>query len=154
MAVSQQDELIRELTRQIGFMVEELRNANRIQLHRLFGEQLERAIDDPSFADVLGVPGGVSLERRRQLAFANKQYVLILLSYRIGDIDRGELLGHLKYLSKSPVFAEYWQRSSEARSSLPKESLEARIGRAVDAVMDERLGDLEEWWVTGAASDT
>ena len=81
---------------------------------------------------------------------ANKHYVLILVRYRTGDIDRAELLGHLKYLSRSPVFAEYWQRTSEGRSSLPKESLEARIGRAIDAVMDERLDDLEEWWVTGS----
>ncbi|WP_405991527.1 DUF6082 family protein [Streptomyces sp. NBC_00986] len=153
MVASQQAELTRELARQIGLMAEELRNANRIQLHRLFGEQLDRAIDDPSFADVLGVPGGVSLERRRQLAFANKQYALILLSYRIGGIDRGELLGHLKFLSKSSVFAEYWQLTSEGRSSLPKESLEARIGRAVNAVMEERLDDLDEWWVVGAPSE-
>ncbi|WP_427921961.1 DUF6082 family protein [Streptomyces sp. cg40] len=111
MVAPQQDELIRELTRTIGFMVEELRNANRIQLHRLFAEQLDRAIDDPAFADVLGVPGGVSAERRRQLAFANKQYVLILLNYRVGSIDRGELLGHLQYLSRSPVFAESSWRS-------------------------------------------
>lgn len=135
-------------------MAEELRNANRIRLHGLLGEQLDRAIDDPSFADVLGVPGGVSPDKRRQLAFANKQYALILLGYRIGDIDRGELLGHLKYLSRSPVFAEYWQRTSEGRSVLPKESLEARIGRAIDAVMEERLDDLEEWWVTGPESET
>jgi hypothetical protein len=153
MVAPQQDEPIRELARQVGLMAEEQRNANRIQLHRLFAEQLDRAINDPSFADVLGVPGGVSPERRRQLAFANKQYGLILLSYRIGGIDRGELLGSLRYLSRSPEFAEYCQRTSEARSVLPKESLEARIGRAIDAVMEERLDDLEEWWVIGPGSE-
>ncbi|MEV5534880.1 DUF6082 family protein [Streptomyces prunicolor] len=154
MVASEQAEAIRELARQVGLMAEELRNANRIRLHRLFGEQLDRAIEEPLFADVLGVPGGVPADKRRQLAFANKQYALILLNYRIGGIDRSELLGHLKYLSKSPVFAEYWQRTSEGRSVLPKESLEARIGRAIDAVMEERLDDLDEWWVIGPASET
>jgi hypothetical protein len=33
------------LAQQLGSMVEELRNANRIQPHRLFAEQLDRAID-------------------------------------------------------------------------------------------------------------
>lgn len=153
MVASQQDELIRELTRQVALMAEELRRANRIQLHRLFAEQLDRAIDDPSLAEVLSTSYGVSANKRRQLLFANKQYALILLGYRVGDIDRGELLGHLKVLSKNPVFVEYWQLTSEGRRLLPAESWEARIGRAVDAVMEERLDDLDEWWVVGSASE-
>ena len=56
---------------------------------------------------------------------------------------------HLKILSKIPVFVEYWQLTSDSRRVLPPDCLEARIGRAVDAVMDERLDDLDEWWVVG-----
>lgn len=87
------------------------------------------------------------------MIFANRQYGLILLAYRVGVIDRGELLGDLKVLSRNSVFAEYWQRTAEHRLLLPEESLEARTGRAVDAVMDERPDDLEEWWVVGSEPD-
>ena len=153
MIASEQAEAIRELARQVGCVAEELNRANQLQLQRLFGEQLDRAIDDPSLAEALSTLTGVSADRLGQLIFANKHYALILRSYRVGDIDRGELLGHLKVLSKSPVFREYWQLASDGRSSLPEDSLEARIGRAVAAVIEERLDDLDEWWVVGPAPE-
>ena len=51
MAASQQDEFIRELARQLGRIAEEL----------------HRAIDDPSLAEVLSALGSVSEVKRRQL---------------------------------------------------------------------------------------
>ncbi|MFF4798025.1 DUF6082 family protein [Streptomyces sp. NPDC001351] len=115
MAVPQQDTLVGELLRQIGRLTEELarageelRRANLIELHRLFVEQLDRAIGDPLLAEVVSTLDGVSESRRRQMLFANRQYGLILLAYQIGAIDRGELLGALRILGKNAVFAEYW----------------------------------------------
>ncbi|WP_244188097.1 DUF6082 family protein [Streptomyces regalis] len=133
----------------LASIAKEMHRANVIQVQRLFAEQLDRSLDDPLLADTLSTLGGISESRRRQMIFANRQYALILLAYRVGVIDRGELLGDLKILSRNSVFAEYWQRTAEHRRLLPEESLEARTGRAVDAVMDERLDDLEEWWVVG-----
>ncbi|MEV0736039.1 DUF6082 family protein [Streptomyces sp. NPDC050549] len=135
-------------------IVKEMHRANVIQIQRLFAEQLDRSIDDPLLADALSTLGDISASRRRQMIFANRQYGIILLAYRVGVIDRGELLGDLKVLSRNSVFAEYWQRTAEHRQLLPEESLEARTGRAVDAVMDERLDDLEEWWVVSSEPDT
>ncbi|MFE0249504.1 DUF6082 family protein [Streptomyces sp. NPDC059010] len=135
-------------------IAKEMHRANAIQIQRLFAEQLDRSIDDPFLAEALSTLGGISESRRRQMLFANRQYGLILLAYRVGVIDRGELLGDLKILSRNSVFAEYWQRTAEHRRLLPEESLEARTGRAVDAVMDERLDALEEWWVVGPESKT
>ncbi|WP_030327243.1 DUF6082 family protein, partial [Streptomyces sp. NRRL B-3229] len=137
------------LAEQLDRVAVEMRRANLIQLHRIFVSQLDRAIDDPSLAVVISSLEDLSRERRRQLLFANREYGALLLGYRIGALDRTELLGSLRVLSKSPVFAEYWKRTSDARSSLAADSWEAKVGRAVDVVMEEREDDLEEWWVMG-----
>ncbi|WP_405870134.1 MULTISPECIES: DUF6082 family protein [unclassified Streptomyces] len=149
-------ELLLQVVQQLGRMADgydriatELHRANLIQLHGYFLERLDRAIDDPALADALSPYSGLSDDERRQMLNANAQYGLILLAHRVGSLDRAELLGHLKVLRGIPVFAEYWARTVEARSALPAESFEARVGRAVDAIMDERPEDLEEWWVVG-----
>ncbi|MGH1555434.1 DUF6082 family protein [Streptomyces sp. L7] len=125
----------------------ELRVANKIQIRGLFAQQLDRVIDDSSLAAALSTLEDLSEGKRRQMLFLNKHYALLLLAHDAGEVDRSELLGHLKVLSRNPVFAEYWSRTSGQRGALPPESLEARTGRAVDVIMDERLDDLEEWWV-------
>ena len=132
-----------------GGLTQELRRANVIRYYRMLLEQLDRAIDDPSLAAVLSTVSDVSPERRRQLLFANKQYVLIVLGHLIGFTTRDGLLGALRVLSRNPVFREYWERTGEQRRDLPEESLEALIGLAVDAIVEERFDDLEEWRVEG-----
>ncbi|MBK3570022.1 DUF6082 family protein [Streptomyces sp. MBT62] len=128
-------------------VAEEMRRVNLIHLHRLFIEQLDRAVDDPLLAAATSTLEGISEGERRQMIFANRHYGLILLAFRVGVMDRDELLGNLKILSLNVVFAEYWQRTREHRRLLPEDSLEARVGRAVDVVMEQRFDDLEEWWV-------
>ncbi|MGW7203886.1 DUF6082 family protein [Streptomyces sp. NPDC054837] len=154
-------ELLQEAVRQLGRMADgydriatELHRANLIQLQGFFLERLDRATDDPVLADALNTFTDLSGDKRRQMFTANAQYALILLSHRIGAIDRTELLGYLKVLRRSPVFTEYWERSAHGRAGLPPESFEARVGRAVDAIMEERLDDLEEWWVVGPDSES
>jgi hypothetical protein len=154
-------ELLRQLAQQLGRMADgydriatELHRANLIQLQGFFLERLDRVTDDPVLADALNTFTDLSDEKRRQMFTANAQYALILLSHRIGAIDRTELLGYLKVLRRSAVFAEYWERSAHGRAGLSAESFEARVGRAVDAIMEERLGDLEEWWVVGPDSES
>ncbi|MFF0738120.1 DUF6082 family protein [Streptomyces chartreusis] len=134
-------------------VAEEMHRSNLVQMHRLFAEQLDRSIEEPPLAVALSTLSGISEGKRQQMLFANKQYGLILLSYRIGATDRRELLAALKILSWNPIFAEYWERTAEHRGVLPAESLEARVGRAVDAIMDERLDELDEWWVVGLGSE-
>ncbi len=118
-------------------LTEEIRRANLIQYYRRHLEQLDRAIDDPSLAAALSTVQDVTPQKRRQLLFAHKQYVLIMLGLFIGITRRSELLGTLRVLSRNPVFREYWERTGQQRMDLPEESLEARIGRAVDATMAE-----------------
>lgn len=74
----------------------------------LFAGQLDRAIDDPVLAAGLSTLSDLSEDKRRQMLLANKHYGLLLLTYDIGATNRNELLGHLKVLSKSAVFAEYY----------------------------------------------
>ena len=101
-------QLLGRMTEAAGRLAEEMHRANLIQLHGFFLERLDRAIDDPSLADALSTFTDLSDEKRRQMFNANAQYGLILLSHRVGVIDRSELLGHLKVLRRSPVVAEYW----------------------------------------------
>ncbi|MFF7931111.1 MULTISPECIES: DUF6082 family protein [unclassified Streptomyces] len=163
LTVPKQEELLQELlqslVQQLGRMADgydriatELHRANLIQLRGFFLERLDRAIDDPVLADSLstGEFANLSDEERRQMLNANAQYGLILLAHQIGSIDRSALLGNLKILRRSPTFAEYWERTATARSCLAPESFEARVGRAIDAIMDERPEDLEEWWVVAS----
>lgn len=134
-------------------VADELHLANKIRVRELLTEQMDRAMTDPALAEALSTLGDLPTARRRQMLFANKQYALLLLAYEVRQLDRGELLGHLKVLSRNTVFAEYWRLTSEQRKLLPWESLEARTGRAVDAIMDERLDDIEEWWVVRPGVD-
>lgn len=157
--MSNEQDQLREVARQLGRMADgydriadELHRANEIRLHGLFLAQLTRAIDDPVLAEALGSWPDLSEDRCRQLLHANAQYGLIQLAHRVGTMDRSELLGHLKVLRGSAVFAEYWKRTAWARQNLDAESFEARVGRAVDVIMEERLEDLEEWWVVGPES--
>ncbi|MER6286553.1 DUF6082 family protein [Streptomyces sviceus] len=135
------------LAEQLNRVAVEMHRANLIQLHHIFVGQLDRAIDDPSLAAVISSLEDLSEGKHRQLLFANREYGALLLGYRIGALDRSELLGSLRVLSKSRVFAEYWRLTAGARGSLAADSWEARVGRAVDVVMEEREDDLEEWWV-------
>lgn len=155
-----QEELTLELLAKLTFiaegiehMVQEAHRTNLIQQHRLVTQQLDRAIDDPSLAAALSTLSGISDLKRRQLLFANREYGTILLAHRIGYVDWNELLGHLRMLSRNEVFAEYWERTVEHRRSLPEESLEARVGRAVDTIMEELADDPDEWWVVGPAPE-
>ncbi|MGP4008720.1 DUF6082 family protein [Streptomyces sp. 4N124] len=141
------------LAAQLASVAKELHRANLIQLHRFFVEQLDLAIDDPSLGATLGTLGRLTEEKRRQMLFANREYGLLLLGYRVGALSRGELLGTLKILSRNPIFAEYWERTDRQRGNLPPESLEARVGRAIDAIMAERDDDLDEWWVVGSGDE-
>ncbi|MEU6354499.1 DUF6082 family protein [Streptomyces sp. NPDC047072] len=135
-------------------VAEEMRLANKIRVRELFAEQMDRSIDDAVLAAALSTLRDLPAPKHRQMLFANKHYSLLLLAYEARELDRGELLGHLKVLSRNAVFAEYWQLTSEHRKLLPWESLEARTGRAVDVIMDERLDDLEEWWVVDSRGES
>ncbi|MEU6141479.1 DUF6082 family protein [Streptomyces sp. NPDC047081] len=157
MAVPDQEDLLLGLAKALAGVGEgmaavakELHRTNQIHVQRLVAESLDRSIDDPVLAEALLPLDGTSADKRRQMLFANRHYGLVLLAYQVGVLDRGELLGALKIMIRSPVFVEYWARTAEARTDLPVESIEARIGRAIDAIVDERLGDLEEWWVVGS----
>ncbi|MFC8514339.1 DUF6082 family protein [Streptomyces sp. NPDC057257] len=161
MAVPDQEDALRDLAQALtgvgegmAAVAKELHRANQIGVQRLVVESLDRGIDDPVLAEALLASDGTSPDKRRQMLFANRHYGLVLLAYQVGVLDRGELLGALKIMIRSPVFVEYWARTAGARRDLPVESIEARIGRAIDAIVDERLGDLEEWWVVGSDERT
>ena len=42
----------------------------------------------------------------------------------------------------------------EHRLSLPDDSLEGRIAKAVDAVLEELDEDPDEWWVVGLSEES
>ncbi|WP_367321400.1 DUF6082 family protein [Streptomyces sp. HUAS ZL42] len=148
-----QEELLLELLRQLTLITEEIHRANMIQQYRLTVEQVDRTIDDPSLADVLSTLPGLSEGRRRQMLFANREYGNLLLAHRVGVCDWDELLGHLRVLCRNAVFAEYWDRTAEHRRSLPSDSMEARVGAAVDIMLEELAEDPDEWWIVGPSGE-
>ncbi len=135
-------------------MTEEMHNANEIQLQSLIVGQVERAMKDPALMAAMSTLEGLPDHKRRQLLFVNREYATILLAYRIGSVNWGELLGHLRVLCRNAVFAEYWERTGEHRRSLPRQSTEAKVGEAVDVIMEELADDPDEWWVVGQSDET
>lgn len=143
------EELMIQLVGQVALMTEEVRKANLIQQYRLTVEQLDRTIDDPALADAMSTLTGLPQAKRRQLLFANREYGILFLAYRTESLTWEELLGHLRVLCQNPVFAEYWDRTSDHRRSLPEESVEARVGAAVDQMFEALADEPDEWWVVG-----
>ncbi|WP_328439042.1 DUF6082 family protein [Streptomyces sp. NBC_00444] len=145
-----QEEILLDLLRQLALMTEEVHRANLIQEHRITMEQMNRTIDDPSLADARSTLAGVSEAKRRQMIFANGQYASLLLAYRVGTFEWTELLGHLRILCRNDIFAEYWDRTAEHRRSLPGDSLERRLGKVIDGMLEELADDPDRWWVVGS----
>ncbi|MCH5676044.1 DUF6082 family protein [Streptomyces gilvus] len=144
-----QEELLAGLLRQLTALTEEIRNANLIQLHRIMAEQTGRALVDPALAEAMSTLPGLSESKRRQVLFVNAHYSAIMLNHRLGSIDWDELIGHMRVWCVNRVFQEYWEMTGDHRKSLPRESLESRVGRVVDAMMEELADGREEWWVVG-----
>ncbi len=143
-----------DLLRQLTFLAQEIRHANLIQLHRIAAAQMERAMEDPLLAEVVSTLPDLSERRRRQLIFVNMQYTAIVLQHRVGAMVWDELIGHLRVLCRSSAFDGYWEMTREHRKSLPRESLEARVGAAVDVIVEELRDDPDEWWVVGQAGES
>ncbi|MFI6618759.1 DUF6082 family protein [Streptomyces sp. NPDC050528] len=143
------EQLARDLLLQVASLTEELRKANLIQLHRIMAEQTGRAMTDSALAEALSTLQGLSEVKRRQVLFVNAQYSAIVLNHRLGAIDWDELIGHMRVWCINRIFQEYWEMTDEHRKSLPQGSLEARVGKAVDAIMADLADDPDEWWVVG-----
>ncbi|MGW6953369.1 DUF6082 family protein [Streptomyces chartreusis] len=146
-----QEDLMADLLRQLTLMTEEIHRANLIQHYRLVVDQLDRAIEDPTLAAAVSTLTDISERKRRAMLYANREWGILLLAHRVGAVDWDELLGTLRVLCRNKIFAEYWERTVEHRRSLPVESLEVRVGRVVDAMIDELADDPDEWWVVGGA---
>jgi hypothetical protein len=144
-----QEELALELLRELTRLADEIRYANLLQHHRIIAAQVDHALADPTLASAMSTLDGVSAGKRRQVIFANREYSAILLGHRVGVYDWSALIGHLRVLCRNQVFREYWEMTGQHRKSLPAETLEARVGKAVDVIMEELAEDPDEWWVVG-----
>ncbi|MEU3983106.1 DUF6082 family protein [Streptomyces sp. NPDC026672] len=124
---------------------------NLASQQRLQWELLSKAMEDPALAAVLDTHGGaIPPEKYRQFLFANALYTNALLAYRIGNVNRAELFGHLRGTVQNPIFREYWEATRTARASLEQRSVEAQVGRMLDKlIQDLDEADTEEWWVVG-----
>ncbi|MER6677747.1 DUF6082 family protein [Streptomyces sp. NPDC000983] len=147
------ERLAEDLLRQLTFLAEEIRHANVIQLHRIATAQLERALADPDLAEAGSALPGLSERHRRQVIYINMQYSMAVLNHRVGAIGWDELMGFLRIVCRTSAFPDYWEMTREHRRSLPSESLEARVGRAVDVIMDGLRDDPDEWWVVAVPDE-
>ncbi|MFJ2257361.1 DUF6082 family protein [Streptomyces sp. NPDC087844] len=146
----------------VGVLVAQQRQSRRVRLseqqhinlanqQRLHWELLSKALEDPSLAAVLDThAGAIPPSKYRQLLFANGLYTNALLAYRIGNVNRAELFGHLRHTVQNPIFREYWEATRSARASLVADSVEARVGRMMDNLINDLdEADTDEWWVVG-----
>ncbi|MEV3859523.1 DUF6082 family protein [Streptomyces sp. NPDC050095] len=137
----------------LSLLVEEIRRANVLRQHALFIDQLDRAIDDPDYAAALSTLPGLTVQDRRRMLIANREYAVLLLAHRVGTFEWDELIGHLRVLCKNEIFKDYWQRTVEHRRSLPDGSLDAKACQAMDGMLEELATDPEEWWVVGGTGE-
>lgn len=129
----------------------EQQHTNLANQQRLQWELLSKAIEDPALAAVLDTHNGaIPPDKYRQFLFANALYTNALLAYRIGNVNRAELFGHLRGTVQNPIFREYWEATRAARASLEQNSVEAQVGHMLDGLIrDLDETDTEEWWVVG-----
>ncbi|MEU6379921.1 DUF6082 family protein [Streptomyces sp. NPDC046909] len=106
-------------------------------------EQLLRQL----LAEAVSTLSGLSERERRQMIHVNAHYHSAVLQHRVEATTWNELMGHLRVLRRNPVFDRYWELTRDHRRSLPPESLEARVGKAVDVVVQGLREEPEEWWV-------
>ncbi|MEU1477830.1 DUF6082 family protein [Streptomyces sp. NPDC005760] len=144
-----QEEIALELLHELTRLADEIRYANLIQHHRIIAAQVDHALADPALASAMSTLDGVSDQKRRQVIFVNREYSAILLGHRVGVYDWSALIGHLRVLCRNQVFKEYWEMTVEHRRSLPDETLESRVGKTVDVIMEDLAEDPDEWWVVG-----
>lgn len=130
---------------------EQQRHGHLAHQQRLQWELLNRAMGDPDLAAVLDTFGGtIPPAKHRQFLFANALYTNALFAYRLGNITRSELFGHVRGTLQNPIVREYWEATRAARASLEETSIEAQIGRMVDRLIHELdEADTDEWWVVG-----
>ncbi|MFI8301304.1 DUF6082 family protein [Streptomyces nigra] len=113
-------------------------------------ELLCRAIDDPSLAEAVSTHNDVPQPKRRQFLYIQAMYESLLLEHATGALPWDQLIARLRIFGRNEVVAEYWERTREERRAWPADSLEARVGQALDLIMDELGEDPDEWWVAGS----
>jgi hypothetical protein len=118
---------------------------------RMHWELLNRALDDPSLAEVIDAyDKSIPARKRRQFFYANAWYVNLYHLHQAGILDQEELFGHLRELFQTPLMREYWEASREQRASFKATSVESRVGTMVDGLLkDLNEADTDEWWVVG-----
>ncbi|CAM5246636.1 putative protein OS=Streptomyces tendae OX=1932 GN=GUR47_34890 PE=4 SV=1 [Streptomyces tendae] len=150
---ARQRRLDRALLHERRLRLEELalrREALRHQ-QRMHWELLNRALDDPSLAEVIDTyDKNIPAQKRRQFFYANAWYVNLYHLHQAGILDQEELFGHLRELFQTPLMREYWEASREQRASFKATSVESRVGTMVDGLLkDLDEADTDEWWVVG-----
>ncbi|WP_353944131.1 DUF6082 family protein [Streptomyces sp. HUAS MG91] len=143
------EELLLQLIGQLARVAEEMHRANVVQAQRVALDQMDRAIDDPTLAAALSTLPSLTVQKRRQMLFVNREYAVVLLAHRVGMLTWNEMLGQLRVLCRNDLFREYWGRTVDHRRSYPESSLEGRAGQMVDAMLEELADEPEEWWVVG-----
>ncbi|WP_052745364.1 DUF6082 family protein [Streptomyces sp. WM6386] len=149
-----QEDLALQLLVEVTRLADEIRNANLLQLHRITAAQVDHAMSDPALASAMSTLDSLSDGKRRQVLFANREYSATILGHRIGAYGWVEMIGYLRVLARNQVFKEYWGMTDQHRRSLPPESIEAKVGKAVDLIMEELAEDPDEWWVVGPSGET
>ena len=116
----------------------ELQRSAEAELRRLHMELIKMAIDDPSLADAWDdYRTDVPKDRRRQYLYANLIFSHLYLNHKLKIVDDAEMLGHLRAVTRSRIFRDYWAWAAEGRIPLGENSDERLFGLLVDQAMCE-----------------
>ncbi|MER5889119.1 DUF6082 family protein [Streptomyces sp. NPDC001941] len=122
----------------------EERLARQLDLAHLSRQHLAlmaRAMEDPDLAAVLDTYDvDVPVVRQKQFLYANALYANAVQAYLTDSATLEELLPHLRLMCRNQIFRDYWKTTGAQRATLLETSREARLGREVDRIVDELLG--------------
>ncbi|MET9292781.1 DUF6082 family protein [Streptomyces sp. NPDC003077] len=114
----------------------ELHRSAEADLRRLHMQLLKMSIEDPDLAAVWpDYAPGMPFRTNRQYLYANLIYSHLLLVHRLEMMNDREILGHLRYITATPIFRGYWESARTMRDDLDPASHERRFADLVDEAL-------------------
>ncbi|GAA0448401.1 hypothetical protein Ade02nite_61120 [Paractinoplanes deccanensis] len=116
----------------------EMQRTSAASFSMLHLEILRLGIEDSQLSKVWPeFRAGISDEENRQFLYANIIYQFQLTSLHLAKATDEEVISHMRYLLRSPIFRAYWEAAADGRSTLSPGSLEYLFARRIDDLCQE-----------------
>lgn len=116
----------------------ELHRSAEAELRGLHMQLLKMSIDDPDLAEVWPeYAPGLSTNRNRQYLYANLIYCHSMLMHKLHMVNDREIIGHMRYIAKAPIFRSYWEAARPNREEIEPNSHEGHFADLVDEALTQ-----------------